>query len=397
MQCPSCGYENVSGAERCASCGRPLPQTVGQGYGFPPSGEPPMPAGGPYQPPSSTPQQPFTSPGAPYGEMPGQPNVPPPGYGMPAPPSGYGMPTPQPGYGAPTPPSGYGTPAPPSGYGTTPPPGYGAPYPGYGQAAPPSYPMQPGQPGQPGWQYPPGYGPGGQPPQPPQRRSRTGLIVGIVIAVVVVIAACLGGTLLLASQAGNLTTITDLATPTTAAATATPAETVLFQSALTTSSSKMVQSEHCFFGTGGYHVKDNFICPINISDQTDVHVKVTAKQISGATDSPYGVAFRESSGDGWYELDISSDGSWGVFKCPANATSCSQLVQPSDTDAVQKNLNNENVLEVRTQGTQFEFFVNGTRLGQADDSSLTSGKVALSCGPGMECVYTNLTISKPAA
>src|SRR5215470_16581762 len=101
MQCPSCGYENVSGAERCASCGRPLPQTVGQGYGLMSGSEPPsMPPGGPYQPPTPTPQQPPS-----YGTP-----VPPPGYGTPPPSSGYGAPTPQPGYGAPAPQSGYGTP-----------------------------------------------------------------------------------------------------------------------------------------------------------------------------------------------------------------------------------------------------------------------------------------------
>ncbi len=413
MQCPSCGYENVSGAERCASCGRPLPQTIGQGYGLQSSGEPPsMPPGGPYQPPSSMPQQPsYPTPGTQYGEMPGQPNVPPQptpqpwsgpvtpgaqppaGYGAPTPPSGYGMPPQQPGYGAPTPPSGYGT-VPPQqpGYGAPTPPS--TPYAGYGQAAPPSYPMQPGQPGQPGWQYPPGYGPGGQ---PPQRRSRTGLIVGIVIAVIVVLVACSVGGLVLVNQAGNLTSTVGTATATaTTAPTATPAETVLFQSALTTSSSKMVQNENCFFSSDGYHIKDNFICPINIDNLSDVHVKVTAKQIKGSLSNPYGVAFRESS-SGWYELDISGDGGWGVFNCPPNTGTCSELVQPSGTNAVQKNLNQENLLEVTAQGTHFEFSVNGSKLGTADDSSLTSGKIALSCGPGMECVYTNLTISKPAA
>jgi hypothetical protein len=112
----------------------------------------------------------------PYGQ-PGQPGQP---YGQPAQP-GYGG---QPGYGQPAQP-GYGG-QPGQQYGQ---PAYGQPAaPGYGQPAAPQY-GAPGQYGTPGQYGAPGqYGPGyGQ----PAKKSRTGLIVGLVALLVLAVGAVL--------------------------------------------------------------------------------------------------------------------------------------------------------------------------------------------------------------
>ncbi|HEX7305220.1 hypothetical protein [Lentzea sp.] len=101
------------------------------------------------------PQQP-----GPYGhQQPGHGQQPPPGYGQP-----------QPGYGQqPPPPPGYGQ---QQGYG----PGPGQPGP-YGQP-------QPGQPGPYGQQQP---GFGGGYGGPPPKKSKTGLVVGVVLGVLVLV------------------------------------------------------------------------------------------------------------------------------------------------------------------------------------------------------------------
>lgn len=404
MQCPSCGYENVSGAERCASCGRPLPQTIGQGYGLMSSSEPPStPPGGPYQQPPSgpyqqppsgpyqqppTPQPQYPAPGASYGETPGQPGVPPqpappgygtpppPGYGVQAPPSGYGMPPQQPGYGAPAPQSGYGPPQQP-----------GAPYPGYGQAAPPSYPMQPGQPG---WQQ---YAPGG-PPQPP-KRSRTGLIVGVIITIVVIIVACSAGGLYLASQAGNLTT-TDIGVATaTAGPSPTPSPTVLYQNTLTSSQSDWLDDgSNCFFKSDGYHITNGYVCFAPIGDQGNVNISVQVKQTTGKTTDPYGIAFRYADNDDNYAFDIDSNGKWVFFKC--TKTTCDALVDYTANSAIHGGLNTQNTLEVHATGSHYDLFVNSTKVGQVDDASYTTGRVGLHSSTDTENVFTNLTVSKPA-
>lgn len=130
-------------------------------------------------------------PNAGYGP---DPYTPQPGYPGADPTSGPGyVPPQQPGYGQPA--SGapaYGQPA----YGQ---PGYEQPgyeQPGYGQ---PAY----GQPayGQPGGYGAPGYLPPGAPP--PQKKGRTGLIVGIVVGVVVLLLCGVGGTFAAVALTGD--------------------------------------------------------------------------------------------------------------------------------------------------------------------------------------------------
>ncbi len=397
MQCPSCGYENVSGAERCASCGRPLPQTVGQGYGMQPSGEPPsMPPSGPYQSPPSAPQQPNYPPQQPgYGTP-----VPPPPYGAPTPTADYGAPTPQPGYGAPTPQPGYGTPTTPPGYGTTP-PGYGPPTPqagygppttppGYGQPAQPSYPMQPGYPGQPG--YPPAYGTGGQPPQPPQRRNRTGCIVGAIIAVVVVLVACSVGGLVLLNQAGSSLSSTVLSTP-TAGPTPTPTKTVIYQNDFSSEATGWPSDTNCSLGSDGYHITDGFICYAPPDNQADIDVTVTVKQVSGTLSNGHGIVVRRTSQGNLYDFDIYADHGWVFFKCVNS--DCKQIAEQDTNAAIHTGLNQANIIEVIAKGSHFDFFVNGTKVGQADDSTFSSGLVGLDAGDSTECVFTDFVMAKP--
>jgi hypothetical protein len=111
-----------------------------------------------------------------------------PPYGnQPGPGQQYGPPPGQPGYGAPAQP-GYAAPAQP-GYGAPAQPGYAAPAPAYGQQP---YGQQPyGGPGQP----PFGYG------APAPKKSRTGLIIGlvgllVVAGIVVLLFLLLGGSVL---------------------------------------------------------------------------------------------------------------------------------------------------------------------------------------------------------
>jgi hypothetical protein len=183
MNCRSCGTGLPSGVGFCTSCGSPAPyNTTGPGtpqsssyaetIAAPPpySVTPPTAYGAPnpYAPPQ-TPQAPY--PPADYGSSP---------YGVPGtpPPSPYGTPPP---YGAPGTPPAYGTPG-------TPPP-YGAP------GTPPAY----------GYNNAAGYPPMGvpgsyAPPQPPKRKSKVGLILGIIALVLVVVC---GGSIFALYNAGK--------------------------------------------------------------------------------------------------------------------------------------------------------------------------------------------------
>jgi len=140
------------------------------------------------------------NPYPPQGVPPQQPQQPPYGGGP------YPGAAPQPPYGSsPTPPQAPGYGQQPPGYGQQP-PGYGQQTPGYGQQAPnfagqrpygaPQTPPGPSPYGQaaPGWTTP-----GGVPPQLPRKKSRAGLVVGVIAIVLVLVVA--GGTALYLNNA----------------------------------------------------------------------------------------------------------------------------------------------------------------------------------------------------
>ncbi|HEY1389821.1 MAG TPA: hypothetical protein VGF38_14875 [Ktedonobacterales bacterium] len=341
MQCPSCGLQiEQPNIERCPRCGYQLAYSSGQ---------------------------------------PGQPA---PGYGNSAPPPGYGAPqNPYGQQGQYVPPSGYGQPGAPS---------------GYGQAAPPSgYGQQPGQPGQYGPPtYPPtqsaspyGY-PQQQPPAP--KKSRTGLIVGIVVAVVVLLAACTGISIFAVNALGTVTTSTG--TP-GASATATPAETVVYQNTFKSTAEDWAQDDNCQSKSDGYHIADGFICYAPIGNQSDVNVTVNVQQVSGPTTTGYGIAFRRVSAGNFYEFLIDSNGKWFFDKCVDS--NCTTIVDFTANAAIKGGLNTSNTLKVAAKGSHFEFFVNGTQVGSKDDPTFTSGIVGIESGDHVDCAFTDLVITRP--
>lgn len=406
MHCPSCGYPiDQQNLERCPRCGYALTPTTasssGQGdYGYPSQNDNPGSTGGYAPPPPQPPENPYGG----YGAYGGYGNAAPPSgygppqqdpsspygqygqygqgqYGQPAPPSGYGQPAPPSGYGQPAPPSGYGQPAPPSGYGQQP----------YGMYAPSSYPLAPGYP---------------QPRPPlaplPVRKSHTGLIVTIVAAVVVVLVACVGGTIWAAQSLGQ-TTGTGISTAATAtipsgAATATAAPTVagtvIYQNTFTSNDVGWKDDQvNCFLKSDGYHVANNYSCFAPIGVQKDVNIAVTVHEVNGPTTWPYGIMFRlDDTGDD-YQFIIDSNSKWALFKCTADK--CDTLIEYTHNDVIQGGLNTPNTLEVHAKGSHFDFFVNGTKVGEADDSTYASGGIGLASGANVEAVFTNLVITRP--
>jgi hypothetical protein len=166
MNCTSCGANLPQGAAQCQVCGTPTPYNVARPAGSP-QYDPNVAA--PQQPgPGSSPQYDPTVLAQPYGGTPNPPTPPSTAYGSPS----YGTPPPPPPDAYNTPPaSPYGAPPPQQNYYGTPTPSQG------GYVAPPQ---------QPGGMYAPQ-----QPPQqPPKRRSRLPLILGIIALVLIV--ACAG-------------------------------------------------------------------------------------------------------------------------------------------------------------------------------------------------------------
>ncbi len=218
-------------------------------------------------------------------------------------------------------------------------------------------------------------------------------MIGIIVAILVVIVG--GGAAAIAlSHGGTTTAVTGTPTPTsTPAATATPTQTVVYaESFASQPSSDWSEDSNCFYGTGGYHIKNGYFCFAPAGNQTDVTITVDAKQLSGDTNLPYGIGFRRPSAGKHYEFDIDSASAWVFYSC--DPTTCTPIVDYTKNSAIHGGLNTKNTLSVTSKGSHFDFFVNGTKVGQADDSTYSSGELGLLVDTNMECVFTNLTVTK---
>jgi hypothetical protein len=285
------------------------------------------------------------------------------------------------------------------------PPTPGAPgYPAYGQPGAPSYPMYappaPGTVPLPGYSYPPGYAPPvfAPAPPPPPHKPHTGLIIGIVVLIVVLIIAGIGGLFLLANLgAHNAQPVpaSSISATATAAATTTVAAQVLLNDPLTANTYGWANvTNECFFKADGYHVANNYVCFAPIQDIADGSITVDVKQISGGDRYSYGLSFRVESPGNLYNFTIDSLGHW-IFYKDANGTAI-VLHDFTTNSAIRIGLNVTNRHKVVMSGTHFDFYVNGTLVGSADDSTFTqAGHVGLRGPSGGEVVFTNALITTP--
>jgi len=267
------------------------------------------------------------------------------------------------------------------------PPPYGpppsAPPQGYPQYGPPSQGFPQG--------YPAGYS--APPPTPPRKKSNVGLIVGIVVAAVLVVC---GGSLGLLYAVGKLAGDASAATPTVSGPTPTPTPTVIYADSLTAGATNMGGTQHCVSQSDGLHVHDAFACSAPAGTLTDVDVTVQVKQISGPTTEAYGIEVRRSS-NGWYDFDIDGNSKFVILKCPSATVDCIRLVDFTASAAINGGLNTTNKLEVRAVGAHFDFYVNDTKVGAADDADFPAGQVELGSADKAEVVFTDLKITKPQA
>jgi hypothetical protein len=374
MTCPTCGLNlGSTPPETCPRCGTPLradaaanpyaqtPGMAGMGQSpmANPSGQPPTPGYGPPQGsnPSGQPPNPYglAQPPDPYG----QPPTPMPNFGQEQPSTPFGPPTPN--YGQPPAPT-YGQPQAPNPYGQDITQSYTPPFAGqpaappYGQAAAPSP-----------WPVAGGGKPGGSPFRPARQRRAGGAIARIVGAVIV-LAVIVVGALVYNAVKGD----------------------IVYQNSLQSVSSGWVNNTTCSFQSDGYHITAGEVCYAPTDPLNDVTLTVTVKQISGDTAQPYGVAFRRVSAGNYYNLDVNSNGEWAFGKVVNGSESL--IGDATSNAALHTGLNAANTLEVQAKGSHFTFFVNGTQVGQGDDSAYVSGLWGLEGSNNIEVVFNNITI-----
>ncbi len=273
-----------------------------------------------------------------------------------------------------------------------------------GQAAPPSVPLygQPmyGQPLPPGYPlYAPGMPPGyPTPASPPARKSRMGLIIGIVAAALVAVLVTSVGVALALSHTTAASPAAQ-AQPTvgaqgTATVTPTPSERVIFQDPLTANTNGWIDDgTHCSIHSDGYHIIGAFICYAPTGSFGNVSVSVTTRQIAGPITEFYGLVLRRTSQGNYYKFSIDSNGKWRFSKVVNNTLT--EILPFVPNSAIHQGANAVNTLKVRAIGSHFTFFVNGIEVGEADDSTFSAGL----CGPdgagSSEIVFTDFVVALP--
>ena len=109
----------------------------------------------------------------------------------------------------------------------------------------------------------------------------------------------------------------------------------------------------------------------------DFAVEVEVNQEEGPDDNQYGLIFRRDasgnyycfqiSGAGNYRFDVNFDGKWR------------EIVPDTWSSKINTGMD-ENVLRVVCSGERFIFYVNGAKIGEAQDSSIPSGRIGLVAG-----------------
>src|SRR5262249_1367207 len=133
---------------------------------------------------------------------------------------------------------------------------------------------------------------------------------------------------------------------------------------------------HCTFKPDGYHITASYICFAPPDDISDVVITVNAKQLSGVNSRFYVIVLRTALNVGsYYAFESDGNGKW-MFEVVKNQQ-VTRLVDITPNPAIQTGLGVVNALQVSAVGSHFEFTVNGTKVGQADDPSFPSGLVGL--------------------
>jgi hypothetical protein len=250
----------------------------------------------------------------------------------------------------------------------------GAPYP------PPTYPAA----------YPPPSYPTGYPSPyagpPPKPRSNVGLIVGLSVGIpLLLIVAFVAGSLLIARAH---TSSTFISTP---PGKSSLSYTQIFKDPMTSNINGWASDTHCFFGAGGYHVKDGYLCYAPIGNVGNDIVSTNVKQVAGPITYFYGILVRHASQGNYYTFEIDSNGKWRFGKGADGQFT--EIIPYVPNAAIHRGLNVTNSLKVMMQGSNFTFFINGTQVGQVSDTTYTSGKCGVDGGGGhTEEVFTNFEV-----
>jgi hypothetical protein len=137
----------------------------------------------------------------------------------------------------------------------------------------------------------------------------------------------------------------------------------------------------------------------NQSTYTDVSVEVDAHKIGGDDDNEFGIVCRHADPGNFYAAVISSDGFYGFYRrVDGGGFEGIGTGQFEQSSAI--NLGSEsNHIRLDCIGSTLTLYANGTLLGEASDSTISSGDVGLYAGTfeivGTDILFDNFVARLP--
>lgn len=108
--------------------------------------------------------------------------------------------------------------------------------------------------------------------------------------------------------------------------------------------------------------------------------EVSVTQTGGTQDIGYGMMFRvDSSLDEFYLFEVSSDGQVWIGRCIGRCTQQEMLIGNwwFETAAINRGLNQTNVLRVNAEFANLSFYINDILIGQVTDETHAEGDIGL--------------------
>ncbi len=219
--------------------------------------------------------------------------------------------------------------------------------------------------------------------------------VGVVALIIILIVALALGAHHTPTAAISHTPTSHHSATATPQATATPAGQIVYQDSLTTNDRKWFTSGNAYFGNGGYTVQGYWITYAPTHNLSNVTISVRTRQLSGPTNQFYGILFRGANANTYYFFGVSANQQWTFTNgAPRDGRA---IVAPTSNSHITAGLGASNTLTVTAQGGHFIFSVNGVVVGQANDSAISSGTIALAVpADHLTVVYNNFVVSVPA-
>jgi len=131
----------------------------------------------------------------------------------------------------------------------------------------------------------------------------------------------------------------------------------------------------------------------------DVSITVDVKKLAGPDDNDFAVICRYLDTNNFYAFLASSDGYYGITKVVDSEQELIGQDQLDPTDAIKQGTDVVNTLRADCVGSTLTLTINGTQVGQVQDTTFTAGDVGLMAGTfdeaGTDILFDNFVVRKP--